>query len=68
MMGTVVKGSVINLTQFGAFIELEEGIDCLIHVSDLSWTTIVRHPKDILEKGQDVKLLMTEVSRKHWTI
>jgi len=64
MMGTVVKGSVINLTQFGAFVELEEGIDGLIHVSDLSWTKIVRHPKEIIEKGQEVEVRVLEVSRE----
>ena len=64
MMGTIVKGSVINLTQFGAFIELEEGIDGLIHVSDLSWTKIVRHPKEIIEKGQEVEVRVLEVSRE----
>ena len=64
MVGTLVKGSVINLTQFGAFIELEEGIDGLIHVSDLSWTKIVRHPKEIIEKGQEVEVRVLEVSRE----
>ena len=64
MMGTIVKGSVINLTQFGAFVELEEGIDGLIHVSDLSWTKIVRHPKEIIEKGQEVEVRVLEVSRE----
>ena len=61
--GNSVKGKVINLTQFGAFIELEEGIDGLIHVSDLSWTKIVRHPKEILEKNQDLEVRILEVSR-----
>ena len=64
MMGTIVKGSVINLTQFGAFVELEEGIDGLIHVSDLSWTKIVRHPKEIIEKEQEVEVRVLEVSRE----
>ncbi len=64
MVGTLVKGSVINLTQFGAFIELEEGIDGLIHVSDLSWTKIVRHPKEMIEKGQEVEVRVLEVSRE----
>ena len=64
MMGTIVKGSVINLTQFGAFVELEEGIDGLIHVSDLPWTKIVRHPKEIIEKGQEVEVRVLEVSRE----
>ena len=61
--GNSVKGKVINLTQFGAFIELEEGIDGLIHVSDLSWTKIVRHPIEILEKTQDLEVRILEVSR-----
>jgi small subunit ribosomal protein S1 len=64
MVGTIVKGKVINLTQFGAFVELEEGIDGLIHVSDLSWTKVVRHPKEIIEKGQTVEVRVLEVSRE----
>lgn len=64
MVGTVVKGKVINLTQFGAFVELEEGIDGLIHVSDLSWTKVVRHPKEVVEKGQEVEVRVLEVSRE----
>ncbi len=64
MVGTVHKGKVINLTQFGAFVELEEGIDGLIHVSDLSWTKVVRHPKEIVEKGQEVEVRILEVSRE----
>ncbi len=63
MVGTVHKGKVINLTQFGAFVELMEGIDGLIHVSDLSWTKIVRHPKEVLEKGEKVEVRVLEVSR-----
>ena len=64
MVGTVVKGKVINLTQFGAFVELEEGIDGLIHVSDLSWTKVIRHPKEVVEKGQEVEVRVMEVSRE----
>ncbi|MFQ6604990.1 MAG: 30S ribosomal protein S1 [Fidelibacterota bacterium] len=63
MVGSLCKGRVMNLTQFGAFVELEEGIDGLIHVSDLSWTKVVRHPKEILEKGQEVEVRVLEVSR-----
>ena len=62
--GNLVKGKVINLTQFGAFIELEEGIDGLIHVSDLSWTKIVRHPKEILGKDEEIEVRILEVSRE----
>jgi small subunit ribosomal protein S1 len=63
MVGTVHKGKVINLTQFGAFVELKEGIDGLIHVSDLSWTKVVKHPKELIEKGQELEVRVLEVSR-----
>ncbi len=65
MVGTVHKGKINNLAQFGAFVELEEGIDGLIHVSDLSWTKIVRHPKEIVEKGQKVEVRILEISREN---
>jgi small subunit ribosomal protein S1 len=65
MVGTVHKCKVQNLTQFGAFAELEEGIDGLIHVSDLSWTTVVKHPKEIVEKGQELEVKILEVSREN---
>ena len=65
MIGTLQQGIVINLTQFGAFVELEEGIDGLIHVSDLSWTKVLRHPKEILEKSQEVEVRILEVSREN---
>ncbi len=61
-VGTDHSGIVRNLTQFGAFIELEEGVDGLVHVSDMSWTQLVRHPKDILKKGESVKVRIMDVS------
>lgn len=60
--GMQVKGVVRNLTQFGAFVELEEGIDGLVHVSDLSWTRKIRHPKEVLQKGQEVEVVILEVN------
>ncbi len=66
-VGQKVKGVVRNLTEFGAFVELEEGIDGLIHVSDMSWTRKVSHPKDILKKGQEVEaavLMVDQINRK----
>ena len=59
---SIQKGKVIHLTQFGAFVELEAGIDGLIHVSDLSWTKVIRHPKEILENNQEVEVKVLEVS------
>ena len=65
IIDTVHKCVVRNLTQFGAFAELEDGIDGLIHVSDLSWTKVVKHPKEVLEKGQELKVSILEVSREN---
>ena len=58
-VGSVVTGVVRNMTDYGAFIQIEEGIDGLLHVSDISWTKKVNHPSEVLEKGQniDVKIL-----------
>ncbi|MBC8323221.1 MAG: 30S ribosomal protein S1 [Candidatus Marinimicrobia bacterium] len=63
VIGSTHKGVINNLTQFGAFVELESGIDGLIHVSDISWTNVIRHPKEILEKGQEVEIKVLEISR-----
>ena len=62
MVGTIHKCKIQNLTQFGAFAELEEGIDGLIHVSDLSWTKVIKHPKELVEKGQEIEVRILEVS------
>ncbi len=64
-VGTIQKGQVRNLTQFGAFVELEEGIDGLIHITDLSWTKNVRHPKEVLSKGDEVEVRVLDVSREN---
>ncbi len=63
---SVVKGKVRNLTNYGAFIELEEGIDGLLHVSDMSWTRKISHPSEMLEKGQEVycKVLSVDQDRR----
>jgi len=64
MVGSLQKGKVINITQFGVFVELEEGIEGLIHVSDLSWTTVVRHPKETVQKDENLEVCILEISRK----
>ena len=61
-VGSVHKGIVRNLTLFGAFVQLEEGIDGLVHISDMSWTKVIKHPKEIVNKGQDVDVKILEVS------
>lgn len=55
-VGSIVKGTVRNLTDYGAFVEIEEGIDALLHVSDLSWTKKVSHPSEELQKGQEIQV------------
>jgi small subunit ribosomal protein S1 len=62
--GTVVEGHVRNLTNYGAFVEIEEGIDGLLHVSDLSWTKKIAHPGEILKKGQEVKAVVLTVDQE----
>ena len=64
-IGKIYSGRVQNLTQFGAFVELKEGIDGLIHISDLSWTKVVRHAENNLEKDQEMDVIVLEVSREN---
>ncbi|PID56089.1 30S ribosomal protein S1 [candidate division KSB3 bacterium] len=63
--GSIVTGVVRNLTDFGAFIELEEGIDGLVHISDMSWTTRVKHPSEILKKGEQVQAVLLSIDVEH---
>ncbi|MEM7246928.1 MAG: 30S ribosomal protein S1 [Acidobacteriota bacterium] len=60
-VGSVVRGTVRNLTDFGAFIEIEDGIDGLVHVSDLSWTKRVSHPHEVLNKGEEVEAVILNI-------
>lgn len=62
--GTMVKGTVRNLTNYGAFIEIEEGIDGLLHVSDMSWTRKISHPSEMVEKGQEVECRVISVDQQ----
>jgi len=61
--GTIIEGKVRNLANYGAFVEIEPGIDGLLHISDMSWTKKVTHPNEILKKGDDVKCVVLEVDR-----
>jgi small subunit ribosomal protein S1 len=61
--GELVKGRVRNLTNYGAFIELEEGIDGLLHVSDMSWTRKISHPSEVVGKGQDIECKVLTVDK-----
>jgi len=62
--GAIVKGVVRNLTNYGAFIEIDDGIDGLLHVTDMSWTRKVTHPSEMLEKGQDVECKVLSVDQQ----
>jgi small subunit ribosomal protein S1 len=67
-VGSTVRGKVRNLTAYGAFVELEEGIDGMIHVSDLSWTRKINHPSEVLKKGDDVEAVVLEIDKTNQRI
>ncbi len=62
--GTIVEGTVRNMTNYGAFVELEEGIDGLLHVNDMSWTKKISHPSALLKKGDNVRAVVLSVDRE----
>ncbi|MSU59231.1 MAG: 30S ribosomal protein S1 [Pedosphaera sp.] len=66
--GTRVKGKIRNLTSYGAFIELEEGLDGMIHVSDISWTRKINHPREVFKKGDEVEAQVLEVDKANQRI
>jgi small subunit ribosomal protein S1 len=66
--GTKVKGKIRNLTSYGAFIELEEGLDGMIHVSDISWTRKINHPSEMFKKGDEVEAVVLEVDKANQRI
>ena len=68
MIGKQVKGIVRNMTAYGAFVELEEGIDGMIHVSDLSWTRKINHPSEILKKGDEVEAVVIDIDKSNQRI
>ena len=63
--GTKLNGVVRNLTSFGAFVEIEPGIDGLVHVSDMSWTKRVEHPSEVVQKGQEVDVMVLDVDAEN---
>jgi small subunit ribosomal protein S1 len=67
-IGSTIKGDVRNLTPYGAFIELEDGIDGMVHVSDLSWTRKVNHPSEILKKGDELEAVVLEIDKENQRI
>jgi small subunit ribosomal protein S1 len=63
-VGSKFMGKVRNLTNFGAFVELEEGIDGLVHISDMSWTKRIRHPSEVVKKGDDVEVVVLNIDKE----
>jgi small subunit ribosomal protein S1 len=64
-VGTRVHGRVRNLTDFGAFIEIEDGVDGLVHVSDISWSRRIKHPSEVLKKGQEIDAVITSIDAEN---
>jgi len=62
--GTPLRGIVRNLTNFGAFVEIEEGIDGLVHISDMSWTKRIRHPSEVIKKGQELDVVVLNIDKE----
>jgi small subunit ribosomal protein S1 len=65
LVGTVIKGKVVSMTDYGAFVQLEEGVEGMIHVSEMSWTHRIRHPSDVLQVGQDVEVMVLSTDPDH---
>jgi len=67
-IGSTVQGTVRNMTPYGAFVELQDGIDGMIHVSDLSWTRKINHPSEILKKGEEISAVVIEIDKQNQRI
>ncbi|MBN1140850.1 MAG: S1 RNA-binding domain-containing protein, partial [Deltaproteobacteria bacterium] len=63
--GTIIEGQVKNITDFGLFVGVEEGIDGLVHISDISWTKRVKHPSELVKKGDTVKAVVLNIDREN---
>lgn len=68
IIGKQVKGKVRNMTAYGAFVELEEGIDGMVHVSDISWTRKINHPSEILKKGDEIEAVVIDIDKSNQRI
>jgi small subunit ribosomal protein S1 len=68
IIGKQVKGTVRNMTAYGAFVELEEGIDGMVHVSDLSWTRKINHPSEVLKKGDEIEAVVIDIDKANQRI
>jgi small subunit ribosomal protein S1 len=64
-VGSRITGTIRNLTNFGAFIEVEEGVDGLVHISDLSWSKRIKHPSDLLQKGDEIEAVILKIDTEN---
>jgi small subunit ribosomal protein S1 len=64
-IGTIIEGQVKNITDFGIFVGVDEGIDGLVHISDLSWTKRIKHPSEMFKKGDTVKAVVLNIDREN---
>ncbi len=62
--GTIVSGKIVNITNYGAFVELESGVEGLVHVSEMSWTKKIKHPKQMFKKGDSIKAIVLSTSKE----
>lgn len=67
-IGSTIKGKIRNLTSYGAFVELEEGLDGMVHVSDISWTRKINHPSEVLKKGEEIEAVVLEIDKENQRI
>ena len=67
-IGRQIKGAVRNLTAYGAFVELEEGIDGMVHVSDMSWTRKINHPSEVVKKGDEIEAVVIDIDKQNQRI
>lgn len=63
--GTIIEGKIKNITDFGIFIGIDEGIDGLVHISDISWTRRIKHPSEIFKKGQEVRAKVLKIDKEN---
>ncbi|MBU0990220.1 MAG: S1 RNA-binding domain-containing protein, partial [Proteobacteria bacterium] len=64
-VGTTIEGKIKNITDFGAFIGIDEGIDGLVHISDISWTKRIKHPSEVYKKGQEVRAVVLNIDKEN---
>jgi small subunit ribosomal protein S1 len=64
-VGTIIEGKIKNITDFGMFIGIDEGIDGLVHISDISWTRRIKHPSEVYKKGQEVQAKVLSIDKEN---